>query len=85
VFSTRLPWDRAENALARQERARRDAGQPIVDLTASNPTRVGLAYPEQALRAALGGVAARGYARRGKRWRETTHRPGRWSTPIRSS
>jgi aspartate/methionine/tyrosine aminotransferase len=61
VFSTRLPWDRAENALARQERARRDAGQPIVDLTASNPTRVGLAYPEQALRAALGGVAARGY------------------------
>ena len=45
--------DRPENALARQERARRDAGQPILDLTESNPTRVGLTYPTEGLREAL--------------------------------
>jgi alanine-synthesizing transaminase len=53
VFSHRLAWDRPENALAALERRKRAAGAPLIDLTQSNPTRVGLAYPENALREAL--------------------------------
>src|SRR5262249_54296773 len=41
-FSHRLAWDRPENALARAERARRARGEAVLDLTVSNPTRVGL-------------------------------------------
>lgn len=65
MFSRRLDWDRPENALAAAENARRAAGPLIADLTVSNPTRVGLPYPEAALRQALadgddgvGGLAA---------------------------
>jgi aspartate/methionine/tyrosine aminotransferase len=61
VFSARLAWDRSENALARREREHRAAGQPIIDLTESNPTRVGLPYPTEALRDALGAGAVHGY------------------------
>jgi aspartate/methionine/tyrosine aminotransferase len=61
LFSDRLPWDRPENALARRERERLNAGQPIIDLTESNPTRVGLPYPTEALRDALGAGATHGY------------------------
>ena len=61
MFSARLAWDRSENALARSERERRAAGQPIIDLTESNPTRVGLPYPTEALRDALGAGAVHGY------------------------
>ena len=41
-FSARLPWERAENALAALERVRRARGDALLDLTVSNPTRVGL-------------------------------------------
>lgn len=61
MFSARLAWDRSENALARREREQRAAGQPIIDLTESNPTRVGLPYPTEALRDALGAGAMHGY------------------------
>jgi alanine-synthesizing transaminase len=61
VFSTRLPWQRPENALARAERVRRASGLPICDLTESNPTRVGLRYPDAELRDALAAVAADAY------------------------
>jgi len=61
VFSARLAWDRSENALARCERERRAAGQPILDLTESNPTRVGLPYPTEGLRDALGAGAVYRY------------------------
>ena len=50
--SGRLEWDPAENALARATRAAAARG-PLLDLTESNPTRVGLAYPHQAIAAAL--------------------------------
>jgi alanine-synthesizing transaminase len=52
-FSRRLPWSTAENPLARRERERRAGGAPILDLTVSNPTAVGLPYPEEELAAAL--------------------------------
>jgi aspartate/methionine/tyrosine aminotransferase len=41
-FSRRLAWDHPENALAALERARRARGGEVLDLTVSNPTRVGL-------------------------------------------
>jgi hypothetical protein len=45
TFSQRLPSDLHANALTRAVDALRDKGVAIVDLTESNPTRVGLPYP----------------------------------------
>ena len=49
MISSRLPSNRETNALARVIQARRRSGAAIVDLTESNPTRVGLSYPEDLL------------------------------------
>jgi hypothetical protein len=46
VFSQRTRWDRTANRLAELIEARRRAGEPILDLTESNPTRAGIPYPE---------------------------------------
>jgi alanine-synthesizing transaminase len=62
VFSARLRWDNPENALAALERQKRAAGAPLIDLTESNPTRVGLPYPESALREALAPPGVHHYA-----------------------
>ena len=43
-FSKRTEWNTAESDLARAHRERAEAGLPIADLTASNPTRCGFAY-----------------------------------------
>lgn len=48
-FSKRTDWDTTESELARAHRRRRDAGLPIADLTASNPTRCGFEYPSELL------------------------------------
>ena len=45
VASRRLPLHSNTNALTRALAASRAAGVPIIDLTESNPTRVGLPYP----------------------------------------
>jgi aspartate/methionine/tyrosine aminotransferase len=70
-FSKRTNWDTEESRLARAHRLRVEAGLPIADLTASNPTRCGFAYPPELLHALLdpaaldydpqprGGLAAR--------------------------
>jgi aspartate/methionine/tyrosine aminotransferase len=50
-FSQRTNWNTEESALARAHRLRREAGLPIADLTASNPTRCGFAYPADLLHA----------------------------------
>jgi aspartate/methionine/tyrosine aminotransferase len=52
VPSARLDWNPAENALAAVSRAAAARG-PVLDLTETNPTRVGLAYPQAAIAAAL--------------------------------
>ena len=44
-FSRRTNWNTEESDLARAHRLRREAGLPIADLTASNPTRCGFTYP----------------------------------------
>jgi alanine-synthesizing transaminase len=60
AFSSRLPWERPENALATLELYRRARGDEILDLTVSNPTRVGLPdlgpRVREALAADAGGV-----------------------------
>jgi alanine-synthesizing transaminase len=53
VRSGRLPRDLTPNRLTAAVAARRASGRPLLDLTASNPTAVGLAYPP-ALLAPLG-------------------------------
>jgi alanine-synthesizing transaminase len=45
MFSSRVGSHRATNRLARAVAAHRDAGRPLLDLTATNPTTVGIAYP----------------------------------------
>ena len=52
-FSHRTNWNTEESELARAHRVRCEAGLPIADLTASNPTRCGFTYPADLL-AALG-------------------------------
>jgi alanine-synthesizing transaminase len=48
-FSQRTNWNTAESELARAHRERVAAGLPIADLTASNPTKCGFAYPASLL------------------------------------
>jgi len=43
-FSKRTRWNTEESDLARAHRRRLEAGKPIADLTASNPTRCGFDY-----------------------------------------
>jgi alanine-synthesizing transaminase len=50
-FSRRTEWNTEESVLARAYRLRAAAGLPIADLTASNPTRCGFAYPPDLLQA----------------------------------
>lgn len=49
MFSTRLPSSLATNRLTEAVACRRAAGRPFVDLTLSNPTRAGFAYPRDLL------------------------------------
>ena len=49
MFSSRVPENLAANRLTRTLDRLRVAGTPIIDLTESNPTRVGLRYPPESL------------------------------------
>jgi alanine-synthesizing transaminase len=60
-FSSRLPGALAPNALSRRVAALRESREPWFDLTETNPTAVGLAYPADALHA-LADPAALRYA-----------------------
>jgi alanine-synthesizing transaminase len=53
AFSARTAWDISETELARAIADRRQRGLPLLDLTASNPTRCGFIYDEPAILAAL--------------------------------
>jgi len=50
-FSLRTGWNTEESQLARAHRLRAQAGLPIADLTASNPTRCGFQYAPDLLAA----------------------------------
>jgi len=49
MFSARLPPGLTPNALTRAVAARRATGEPLLDLTCTNPTEVGLPYPADVL------------------------------------
>jgi len=52
-YSSRLRWDLAPNRLTRLLDERRSAGAAILDLTESNPTAAGFAYPSDQILTAL--------------------------------
>jgi aspartate/methionine/tyrosine aminotransferase len=49
MFSARTGWDLTANRLTRLLEARRRAGGRLLDLTETNPTRAGIAYPPDLL------------------------------------
>ena len=53
MFSRRTDWDRRPNRLAELLEARRASGRPLYDLTISNPTEIGIDYPEREILSAL--------------------------------
>ena len=59
MLSRRLPPHAETNALSRAIIERRASGRPIIDLTESNPTRVGLRYPPDLLRVLASEAALR--------------------------
>ena len=61
MFSARVPSDREPNPLARAVAAARESGRRVIDLTATNPTAVGLSYPQSLLQP-LASAAALTYA-----------------------
>lgn len=62
MFSSRTAWDYAESALALAIKARRIAGLPVLDLTASNPTNCDFVYDAAALLAPLADAGSLAYA-----------------------
>ena len=53
MFATRTNWRLETNRLARALEEHRRSGKELFDLTASNPTTCGFAYPEREILAAL--------------------------------
>jgi alanine-synthesizing transaminase len=53
VFSSRLKWDSHPNPLAALLSEKRKSGATVLDLTESNPTHAGFAYPGSEIQAAL--------------------------------
>ncbi len=61
MFSRRTAWSIAPNRIAAALEDRRRSGRPVLDLTQTNPTRVGLRMPEAEIRAALADARALRY------------------------
>jgi alanine-synthesizing transaminase len=61
-LSSRLAWDHPLNRFTRAVEERSARGLPTIDLTETNPTRVGLSYPEEELAELLRRGAATEYA-----------------------
>jgi aspartate/methionine/tyrosine aminotransferase len=57
-FSSRLHWDLRPNRLARALEAKRRTGARVLDLTESNPTHAGFAYPSDEILGALADARA---------------------------
>src|SRR6187200_767743 len=61
MFSSRLPPRLAANALGEAVSRARQSGRVLLDLTETNPTRVGLSYPERVV-SSLADPASLSYA-----------------------
>lgn len=53
MYSRRTAWSMTPNRIAVRLEACRRSGQPVIDLTETNPTKVGLPMPTAEIRAAL--------------------------------
>lgn len=62
MFSTRTIRDRTPNRLALALERERSTGRPLLDLTVSNPTTAGIAYPADAILSALAKPASLVYS-----------------------
>ncbi len=56
MYSNRLSWSLSENAFSRAAALKRSAGEPVLDLTVSNPTLV-FDYPHAAIGRAFDSIA----------------------------
>ncbi len=70
MFTSRTNWRLDPNRFTRALDAHRQAGRELLDLTASNPTECGLAYPEQEILSALADPRALAYRPESKGLRE---------------
>ena len=61
MFADRIKWNLEPNRLSEALARHREAGKPLADLTASNPTQCGFVYDERAILAALQNSAALQY------------------------
>jgi alanine-synthesizing transaminase len=61
MFSRRTSWNLAPNSLSQALKAYRISGKALLDLTASNPTSVGIDYDSDAILRALADSAALSY------------------------
>jgi alanine-synthesizing transaminase len=61
MFAKRTDWKLLENAYTRALRRRKQSGNPVLDLTASNPTTCGFQYDQAAILAAFHSPAALQY------------------------
>ncbi len=61
IFSERLDWNTRPNPIAQLLERKRAAGEPVLDLTVSNPTQAGIEYPAEEIGAALGSAEALRY------------------------
>ncbi len=62
MFSRRTRWDLEPDPLAAELTRLRNAGLPVYDLTASNPTTAGFEYPIEQIQAAIAAGGAQPYA-----------------------
>jgi alanine-synthesizing transaminase len=70
MFASRTNWRLETNRLTRALEEHRKSGKELLDLTASNPTTCGLAYPEREILAALADPRALVYRPESKGLRE---------------
>src|SRR5579864_5529124 len=70
MFASRTNWRLETNRLTRALDAHRKSGKELFDLTASNPTDCGLAYPGEEILAALASPRALEYRPESKGLRE---------------
>ena len=61
MFSQRFEWRTPSNALGELLARKKAAGESLLDLTQANPTRIGLAYDQAEILAALARPAAMVY------------------------
>ncbi|HXI12495.1 MAG TPA: pyridoxal phosphate-dependent aminotransferase [Thermoanaerobaculia bacterium] len=66
MLSNRTNWAGAINSLTRERRRLAESGVDLIDLTESNPTKVGIDYPHDALARIMGNALLRPYNPEGR-------------------